>query len=101
MLQNDLGFPRGTRHTYPSDLMDKEIADDIPLSRKTVTSIACLCAVLSATAACSPSMPPVRIPQASLKRQIFLEQHDESIVNAPAGNSRAIVPLPDGGVVLA
>ncbi len=32
-----------------------------------------------------------QMPKATLTKQVFLDQHDASIVNAPAGNTRAIV----------
>jgi hypothetical protein len=68
---------------------------------RTIISITCLGVALATIVACSPSTPSEPIPKATLTKQIFLEQHDASIVNAPAGNTRAIAPMPDGDVVLA
>jgi hypothetical protein len=69
--------------------------------RRDIISITCLGVALATIAACSPSSSSEPIPKATLTKQIFLEQHDASIVNAPAGNTHAIVPMPDGEVVLA
>jgi hypothetical protein len=68
---------------------------------RTIASITCLGVALATIAACSPSTSSEPIPKATLTKQIFLEQHDASIVNAPAGNTHAIAPMPDGEVVLA
>jgi hypothetical protein len=68
---------------------------------KTIISITCFGLALATIVACSPSTPSEPIPKATLTKQIFLEQHNASIINAPAGNTHAIAPMPDGEVVLA
>jgi hypothetical protein len=64
-------------------------------------TLTCLGVALATIAACSPSTSSERIPKATLTKQVFLDQHEESIVNASAGNPKAVAPLPDGGVVIA
>jgi hypothetical protein len=114
MPNNNLGR-WATRQTFGCESLHTKVSDGFRVTtdrlrtavisvgklNKTVTSITPLSVALATLAACSPSIPYERIPKATLTKQIFLEQHDESIVNAPAGNTRAIVPMPDGEVVLA
>jgi hypothetical protein len=92
------------RPTFRSELSESAFSGGLRTNQRVVrishsafASIFSLAVVLAATAACSLDT----IPKATLTKQIFLEQHGESIVDAPAGNPRAIVPLSGGEVVLA
>jgi hypothetical protein len=114
MLKNDLS-QWATLHTFGPESLQIKISygfrvtsdrlqtamSSVRTLRRDIILIMCLGVALATMAACSPSTPSEPIPKATLTKQIFLDQHDASIVDAPAGNTRAIAPMSDGEVVLA
>jgi hypothetical protein len=92
------------RYTFRSESLESAFSGGpwinsggVGISHRAFASIFGLGVVLATTAACSLDTSP----KATLTKQIFLEQHDESVANATAGVPRAIAPLPGGDVVLA
>jgi hypothetical protein len=101
MEHSNLSLPR---HTFRSELLESAFSGGprtnprcVGISLRAFASIFSLGVVLATTAACSLDTSP----KATLTKQIFLEQHDESVANATAGVPRAIAPLPGGDAVLA
>jgi hypothetical protein len=70
-------------------------------SRSSIASIVWSAVMLAALIQNSMAATLGPLSKAILEKQVFLEQHEPSIVDSAAGNPKAIVPLPDGGFVLA